>query len=347
MDSSSSSRRRWLDRIGYPLPVLERADRLEVLKQVEAGAQGGADYLVMMVLSSGLASLGLLQDSTAVVIGAMLVAPLMGPLIGAGLGLAQGNLVLHRKSILVALQGLLVGFLMSVGIGLVNPGFETTLEIEARGNPDIFDLGVAVFSGFVAAYAIGRPGLKTTLAGVAIAAALVPPLCVVGISLTNDRPDIAANSAILLLTNVVAINLSAASVFALLGFLGANKNKGGAKRWVLRALVTSGLLLTLLLLPLLGNFIEGKRLGQNKPLVYPVSAELQENVEDYLRSVPGVSLLTIARAGVEPRSSVSILLTSSGGVPKDIKGELIRLVMEAHGGDPDVRIVVLREVLEQ
>ena len=109
---------RWLKRLGYRLPTLEREDRKALLKRVEAGSHGGADFVVMMVLSSGLASLGLLEGSTAVVIGAMLVAPLMGPLIGAGLALAQGNLHLFRRSISVALLGLLVGFAVSVVMGL-------------------------------------------------------------------------------------------------------------------------------------------------------------------------------------------------------------------------------------
>ena len=241
-------RPRWLGRMGYQLPILERDDRKALLEHVEAGSHGGVDYMVMMVLSSGLASLGLLEDSTAVVIGAMLVAPLMGPLIGAGLALAQGNLILHRNSIWVAFQGLLVGFVMSVVMGLLNPGFETTLEIEARGNPDILDLGVAVFSGFVAAYAIGRPGFVNTLAGVAIAAALVPPLCVVGIGLTNGQPFVAANSAILLLTNLVAIILSAAMVFSLLGIRGVDINKDGTKSWKRSAFVIMILLLIILFL---------------------------------------------------------------------------------------------------
>jgi len=341
------NRPRWLERVGYQLPILERDDRKALLKHVEAGSHGGVDYLVMMVLSSGLASLGLLEDSTAVVIGAMLVAPLMGPLIGAGLALAQGNLVLHRNSIWVAFQGLLVGFVMSVVMGVLNPGFETTLEIEARGNPDILDLGVAVFSGFVAAYAIGRPGFVNTLAGVAIAAALVPPLCVVGIGLTNDQPFVAANSAILLLTNLVAIILSAAMVFGLLGVRGVDINKGGVKSWKRSAFLIMILLLVILLLPLLSNVAEQKRRGQNKPLTYPVAAHVQEVVEAYLESVPEVSLMTIARVSVEPTSSISILLLATGKVPVGTKDDLTRLVHEVRGGNPTVRVVVLREVLEQ
>jgi uncharacterized hydrophobic protein (TIGR00271 family) len=271
----------------------------------------------------------------------------MGPLIGAGLALAQGNLVLYRNSIGVALQGLLIGFAMSLVMGLLNPGFETSLEIEARGSPDILDLGVAVLSGFVAAYALGRPGLANTLAGVAIAAALVPPLCVVGIGLTNDQPFVAANSAILLLTNLVAIILSAAGAFWLLGIRGVDKTIGDTKSWARSTFLILIMLSVILLLPLLSNVAEQKRLGQNKPLTYPVAAHVQEAVEAYLDSVPEVTLITIARVSVEPKSAVSILLVTPGQLPVGIKDELTRLVHEVRGGKPTVRIVALREVLEE
>ena len=230
---STHDRPRWLERLGWSLPKLERADRKALAERIEAGAHGGVDYYVMMVLSSGLASLGLLEDSAAVVIGAMLVAPLMGPLIGAGLALAQGNSKLFRNAIGVALAGVATGLAVSVVAGMLNPGFEPSLEVEARGSPDILDLGVAVLSGFVAAYAMGRPGVAGTLAGVAIAAALVPPLCVVGIGFTNARPVVAANAAVLLLTNLVAIILSAATAFVMLGVRGM-KSETGLPAWVRR-----------------------------------------------------------------------------------------------------------------
>lgn len=344
---NEQQRPRWLERMGYHLPRLERADRKTLLEQVEAGAHGGIDFLVMMVLSSGLASLGLLEDSTAVVIGAMLVAPLMGPLIGAGLALTQGNLVLYRNSIGVALLGLFVGFAVSVVIGFLNPGFEPSLEIEARGNPDILDLGVAVLSGFVAAYALGRPGLANTLAGVAIAAALVPPLCVVGIGLTNDQPIVALNSAILLLTNLVAIILSAAAAFSMLGVGVTEKTTDKPKSWKRTAFLTLVMVSVILLLPLLSNVAEQKRRGQNKPLTYPVAAHVQEEVEAYLETVPGVTLITIARVSVEPTSAVNILLATHGTLPVGIKNELTTLVRQVRGGNPTVRILALQEVLEE
>lgn len=296
-----------LKRFADRLPTLPREERKELLERVEAGVRGDSDFHVMMVLSAGLASLGLLEGSTAVVIGAMLVAPLMSPLIGAGLALAQGNLLLYRKSIVVTLLGLLTGFAISLAMGLLNPGFEPSLEVEARGNPDILDLGVAILSGFVAAYALGRPGVANTLAGVAIAAALVPPLCVVGIGLTNDSALVAANSAILLLTNLVAIILSAAVAFRLLGISGFGAN-AGLKSWAPRAFLVLFMVALILILPLMSNVAQQKRRGQTKPLNYPVAAHVYEAVTAYLETVPEITLVTIGRISLEPASSINIML---------------------------------------
>ena len=176
-DNPKSIEPRWLDRLFVGFPKLDRDGRIELFGRIETGAQGGVDYVVMMMLSSSLASLGLIEGATAVVIGAMLVAPLMGPLIGAGLALVQGNLRFFRKSIGVTFVGIGIALAVSACIGLINPGFEPSLEIEARGTPDLFDLAIAFVSGMDAAYASGCPNVAGTLAGVAIAAALVPPPC--------------------------------------------------------------------------------------------------------------------------------------------------------------------------
>jgi len=344
--SSISEGPTWLERLGWPLPPMESGERKDLVERVEAGAVGGVDFHVMMIMSAGLASLGLLEDSTAVVIGAMLVAPLMGPLIGAGLALDQADLSLFRKSVGVAILGLLTGLLVSSVIGLLNPGFEPSLEIEARGNPDLLDLGIATLSGFVAAYAFGRPGVASSLAGVAIAAALVPPLCVVGIGLTNGRPLIAANSAVLLLTNLVAIILSAALAFAILGIRGRQGEKQ-VPDWVKRSFLVLGMAALILLTPLLLNLEKKKRLGQSRPLTYPVSAQLQEAVEAYVEPMPNLSLITIARSGVDPSSSIGVLLATPDVLPAGVKTEITRLVHEARGKRATVRIFVLQEVPEE
>jgi hypothetical protein len=112
----------FLNKIGFNnilavFPTLERDERLDLVQQLEQSAQANIDFLMMMVLSTSLASLGLLADSTAVVIGAMLVAPLMGPLVAAGYSLVQGNLILFRKSLGVTFIGIGIGFAASLIFG--------------------------------------------------------------------------------------------------------------------------------------------------------------------------------------------------------------------------------------
>jgi len=336
---------RWIQRLGWALPTLERQERRDLVERIEQGSCGGVDYVVMMILSSGLASFGLLQGSSTVIIGAMLVAPLMGPLIGAGLALTQNNAVLFRKALGVSGLGLLIGFGVSLAVGMLNPGFEPSMEVEARGTPDILDLGVAILSGFVAAYAMGRPGVSGTLAGVAIAAALVPPLCVVGIGLTNSRPVIAANSAVLLLTNVVAIILAAGFTFKALG-VHRSRQEATAPDWARQALKILVMVAVVLLLPLILNLFKDTRGGQARPLAYPVAAVVRAAAEDFVEQHPGIDLITMGRYSLEPASGMTVLLASDEPLPADFKETLTELIHEVRGREQTVRIIALTELPE-
>ena len=318
-------------------PALERDERLDLVQQLEQGAQANIDFIMMMVLSTSLASLGLLADSTAVVIGAMLVAPLMGPLVAAGHSLVQANLSLFRRSLGVAGIGLGIGFAASLIFGALNPGFEPTLEIEARGTPDLLDLGIAFFSGMTAAYASGRSNVMTTLAGVAIAAALVPPLAVVGIALTHGSPLIAGNAAILLITNLVAIILGAATVFRMLK-VHVSRHGAGMPTWVRKATMLLFLFVALLSAPLLIHMIEGRRTGQNRPLEYQVTPQVREAVKQYINNWPKVELITQGRNSVEPEAGITIVLMSGEHLPPEFEEGLIRVVHKARGDEPVVRI---------
>ena len=321
-------------------PTLERNERLDLVHQLEESAQANIDFIMMMVLSTSLASLGLLADSTAVVIGAMLVAPLMGPLVAAGHSLVQANLSLFRKSMVVAGIGLGIGFAASLIFGALNPGFEPTLEIEARGAPDLLDLGIAFFSGMTAAYATGRSNVVTTIAGVAIAAALVPPLAVVGIALTHGSPVISGNAAILLITNLVAIILGAAFVFRLFK-VHTSRHGAGMPCWVRRATMLLFLSLALLAVPLLLQMIEGRRTGQNRPLEYPVAPRVREAVREFLTDWPEVEVITQGRNSVEPEAGITIILLSRENLPPEFEQSLIRVIHKARGDKPVVRIFPL------
>jgi uncharacterized hydrophobic protein (TIGR00271 family) len=297
------------------------------------------------VLAAALASLGLLQDSTAVVIGAMLVAPLMGPLVAAGLALVQGNARLFRTGVGVTFLGLGLGFVVSLVVGVANPGFEPAMEIEARGAPDVLDLGIALASGMAAAYAMGRPRVAATLAGVAIAAALVPPLAVVGIALTNSRLFIAGNAAILLITNLVAIILGAALVFRLLGVHEALRGEG-APAWARRVTMLLILCAVLLIAPLVHHALEVRRIGLARPLLYPVAPRVREAVRAFVEPFPAADLILMGRASVEPETGIAILLSVKGPLPPDFEERLQQVVERTSGHGSTVRLFLLRSARE-
>ena len=318
-------------------PPLDRETRIELLDRITDGAKISKDYIMLMILSTSLASLGLLQGSAAVVIGAMLVAPLMGPLIGAGMGITQGNAILFRESLKGVFAGITIGVLVSLLIGLTNPGFEPSMEIEARGEPDLFDLEIAFLSGFVAAYAFANTKLASSIAGVAIAAALVPPLAVVGVALTIGEPVISLNASLLLATNIVAIILGAFFAFRLLGLHRAITADHKPK-WIQVALMLLALSTVLLIVPLHDRYSTKQKVGTAKPLILPVSADTREQVQQYLATKTNVELVTMGRSSIEPDSGVIMLLATYGPIDKELGSNLRRIIRETRKKDITVQI---------
>jgi uncharacterized hydrophobic protein (TIGR00271 family) len=322
------------------IPSLDRDGRKELVDRIQLGAAGGTDFIVMMVLSATLATLGLLQGSGAVVIGAMLVAPLVGPLVGAGMALVQANPHLFRSSLWVTTIGLVLGLGVSMAITAVSPGFEPSLEIHARGTPDLLDLGIAFASGIVAAYAMGRPNVSGTLAGVAIAAALVPPLAVVGIAITGAQWHLAGNASILLVTNVVSIILGAALVFRVIG-VGKGLGEEGSPGWARFSLMFLSLFAVLLVAPLFLAMLEERRAGARRSLVYAVAPRVTDAVRAYLDGVPQAELIVVSRGSPEPSAEITVLVSSDSVQPDSFVHELKRTVVRARGEDVPVRVFTL------
>jgi uncharacterized hydrophobic protein (TIGR00271 family) len=192
---------------------------------VYAQVYGGADLLSLsywlgIVFSAGIATFGLIQDSPAVIIGAMLISPLMGPIMATGLGLAVGDLYLALKAILNLIASVTVAVALSACIVWLLPFHSPTTEILSRTNPTLLDLGIALFSGLAGSVVVGRAGGDglTALPGVAIAVALMPPLCSVGFGFGSGfNTRIIGGSGLLFLTNLVAIISCAFAVFLLIG----------------------------------------------------------------------------------------------------------------------------------
>lgn len=200
----------WLD---LTIPQLSREDRVRVIENLRANAQWNFDFMALMCLSTAIASLGLLQDSGAVVIGAMLVAPLMTPLLGAGLSLVQGNLPLMNSAGRALGFGFVTALGVSLAIGTCANSQVLTSEMAARGGPSVLDMLVGFLAGLAAAYSSSRANLSAALPGVAIAAALVPPIATIGLSVTIAEYNNALGAALLFAVNVVCITLGAGLSF--------------------------------------------------------------------------------------------------------------------------------------
>jgi uncharacterized hydrophobic protein (TIGR00271 family) len=228
-------------RIYDVLPTLTVQERRDVQKEIYRGSRPRIDFFFMIGLSAAIAAFGLLLNSPAIIIGAMLVAPLMSAIVGVGLGVILGAAGLLRNALWTTFQGMVLAIGLGALIGLLRTHSAPTNEIMTRVQPGLLDLGVALASGAAGAYAISRKDVSASLAGVAIAAALVPPLAVVGIGLAMARQDIFFGALLLFFTNFVAIASAGGIVFLLLGFAPPS---GQRARWrILRRGVTGELLL--------------------------------------------------------------------------------------------------------
>lgn len=200
------------------VPQLNTKKRTEVYMRIRRSSRPSTDFYVLITLSAAIAALGLMLNSPAVVIGAMLVAPLMSPIVGVGMAMVYGDTRFLRIASLSVGRGVALAFFVGVIIGLFPFNQDLTTEIMARTTPTIPDLGVALFSGLAGAYALCYSQAAGALPGVAIAAALVPPIASSGIALSYGRWEEALGAMLLFLTNLVAVSLASAFVFILLGF---------------------------------------------------------------------------------------------------------------------------------
>jgi uncharacterized hydrophobic protein (TIGR00271 family) len=201
-----------------------------------------SQFTMLMVLSSGIAAFGLLADSSAVVIGAMLVAPLMTPITAAAAATVMARNARLVRSIAVIVLGTLaaiaVGYFTAVIAGTeITSVTDLPRQVTDRTFPGLLDLGVAVTAGAAAGYIAPRRSTLSALPGVGIAVALVPPLAVVGITLEAGAGDLAANAFLLYVTNLAAIVFAASVMLILAGFRPTSVASGSLAR---RLLITLG-----------------------------------------------------------------------------------------------------------
>ena len=190
----------------------------EIHQEADESRQFDVVYFAMLVLSSLIALLGLLLNSPAVIIGAMLIAPLMGPILACGLALTAADWNIGKKAARNVALSVVEAIVITALATRLSPLREVTPEIMARTNPNLMDLLIALFSGIAGTLALtSRKTAMTILPGVAIATALIPPLATVGYGIGTVQWPIASGALMLFLTNFAAIVLSAGLVFLLVG----------------------------------------------------------------------------------------------------------------------------------
>jgi uncharacterized hydrophobic protein (TIGR00271 family) len=295
---------RWVHALIRPLPLAARKD---IVAEVAPAASPGFDFFLLVVLSCSIATMGLITDSPAVIIGAMLVAPLMSPIIGIGLASLTGNTRLLRSALSALLRGAALAVALSALMTLINnllPFFsiqELPAEVLSRTRPSPIDLVIALAGGIAAAYALTQPNLSAALPGVAIATALMPPLCTVGIGVALGRWDVAGGALLLFVTNAVTIAFASVLVFFLRGF-STELTPNGEK--VPRSLVLAAGLTILLLVPLFYFSIKFFQEASDNRLINTVVAEEVAKITgaeltdlEVNRSAEGLQMVVTVRTG--------------------------------------------------
>ena len=174
------------------------------------------NFLVLVVLSTAVAAIGLIENNVAVVIGAMVIAPLLGPNLAFGLSTALGDIDLMRKSVLTTFAGITLAVCLSIAIGVFWPFDVSGPELASRTRAGLDSVVLALASGAAAALSL-TTGLSSVLVGVMVAVALLPPAVTLGLMLGHGEVNLAINAGLLLNINVVCINLSSKIVFFIKG----------------------------------------------------------------------------------------------------------------------------------
>ncbi len=226
-------------------------------------------FITLLILSTMIATFGLFINSSSVVIGAMLLAPLMQPIVSLSMGVLRQDTTLQINGVKTIFWGVFTVLFTAAIIALFTPMERLTSEMAGRLSPTILDLFVAIVSGIAAAYVKSNEKILSSLAGVAIAVALVPPIAVAGIGLGWGNFHMFMMAFLLFVTNLVGIVLAAASTFIVLGFSPLRVAKKGIMTWLV--------IVSLVAIPLYSAFIQMQEDIKIQRLLANLSFKLQKH----------------------------------------------------------------------
>lgn len=278
-----------------------------VLDDLVDSASPKVGFFILIILSCAIATFGLIVDSPAAIIGAMLVAPLMSPILGLSIASISGLARLFRRSSTAVLAGVGISILLSALLTFValylpsRPLIVISNEIIARTKPSLIDLGIALAGGIAAAYALAHPRLSAALPGVAIATALMPPICTIGIGIALLDPSIFLGASLLFATNLAAISFAGILTFALMGFGPSLTTSKSAVSRSLR-LSTMSILVIMILLAVFtwSSFSEDRKYNTVRAAILETTSEL---TQVYLVDLSIVSDMGITKISAVLRTS--------------------------------------------
>ena len=186
--------------------------REELYDEIHKGARLDATFMLLVFLSTIVAAIGLLEDNPAVIIGAMVIAPLLGPNLALALGTALGDTKLMWQAVKTGTGGLVTALILSIAIGKLWPSEQFSNEILSRTDAGLDTIALAFASGAAAVISL-TTGLSSILVGVMVAVALLPPTAVIGMMIGQGEWQLAYGAALLLAINIVSVNLAAKLVF--------------------------------------------------------------------------------------------------------------------------------------
>ncbi|MGF1537891.1 MAG: TIGR00341 family protein [Elainellaceae cyanobacterium] len=308
----------WLTEKPTPVAAINR--------ELWRAAVPSVSFCVLSMLSCAISTFGLLAGSTATVIGAMIVAPLMGPVIAMAYAIAVANRRLFRRSALTVACGIAMTVLISwaiakvIGLQVLNP------EILSRTRPTLIDLGVAIAAGAAGAFANSRRRIADALPGVAIAVALVPPLSVVGIGFAQGNEQVGVGALILFITNLIGIVFSGSLVFLLQRYGSVERAKQG--------LFAGVVMLTLLMLPLSISL-------RNLLIEQTVRNQIQTSIRSQISAPDEVDIQSVQMRFTRKTLFINLRLTAPEGFVTQEEVESLRdLLSDQIDRSVDLRVQV-------
>lgn len=264
-----------------------------------------------MILSTVLSTLGLFADSSPVIIGAMILAPIIEPIVSFSMGMVRYDTSMIKTGFFTIGIGTLVALFFSAGVSMIIPLDVVTSEIENRLSPTLLDMGIAIISGIAGAYGHAKEGIAKSLAGVAIAVALVPPLAVAGIGIGWMDWGIFRGAFLLYLTNLSGIIMFSGITFLFLGYAPFKTARAG--------LFYTLIILVLIMVPLSLSF-----------------NQMQEKIR-ITQQLEGTSFRSVKLKNVKVRFGKEVLISAKLVGPESVgteEMEKIKEMIETEIGQP-------------